>query len=156
MPPFSFGVNFKPVGFGLPTNEGEWEEELYRVTEETKQLLWEDLDLLISVYTFLDRVQHFHWGEECVFDWYRRLDAKIGELVFDSNFLDSGQNELVVVSDHGFCAFGEAKVRTLPEKTSEGALKGDHHENALLITVNVDYDIETPQDMFRAIRGELG
>lgn len=35
--------------------------------------------------------------------------------------------------------------------TPKGKLKGDHHENALLITVNVDYEINRPQDVFRAI-----
>ncbi len=39
VPPYSFGVNFKPIGFGLPTNEKEWNEELERVTEKTKELL---------------------------------------------------------------------------------------------------------------------
>ncbi|MCK4963957.1 MAG: hypothetical protein KAS54_02670, partial [Dehalococcoidia bacterium] len=33
VPPYSFGVDFRPVGFGLPTNEKEWQEELERVTE---------------------------------------------------------------------------------------------------------------------------
>jgi predicted AlkP superfamily phosphohydrolase/phosphomutase len=40
VPPYSFNVDFKPIGFGLPTNEKEWEEELERVTEKTKELLW--------------------------------------------------------------------------------------------------------------------
>ena len=26
VPPYSFRVDFKPVGFGLPTSEGEWQE----------------------------------------------------------------------------------------------------------------------------------
>jgi len=60
-----------------------------------------------------------------------------------------------VISDHGFCSFGEAKVQTLPEHTKEGRLKGDHHENAFLVTVNVDYEIERPQDVFFAIKEEI-
>ncbi|MFX0196621.1 MAG: alkaline phosphatase family protein, partial [Candidatus Hodarchaeota archaeon] len=79
VPPYSFGVDFKPVGFGLPTNEKEWQEELERVTEKTKELLAGSPDLLISVYTLLDRVQHFHWGEDYVVQWYKKLDARIGE-----------------------------------------------------------------------------
>ena len=39
VPPYSFKVDFKPVGFGLPTNEKEWQEELERVSEKTKGLL---------------------------------------------------------------------------------------------------------------------
>jgi predicted AlkP superfamily phosphohydrolase/phosphomutase len=152
VPPYSFGVDFKPVGFGLPTNEKEWEEELERVTETAKELLKQKPDLLISVYTLLDRIQHFHWGEDCVVEWYQKLDDKIGELLFDSGFFDDGDNKLIAISDHGFCSFGESKIQTLPRKTDYGELKGDHHENALLITVGVDYEIDKPQDVFNAIR----
>jgi len=151
VPPYSFGVDFKPVGFGLPTNEKEWQEELERVTEKTKELLGERPDLLVSGYTLLDRVQHFHWGEDCVLEWYRKLDDKMGELFFNTGFLEEKNNRLIVISDHGFCSFGEAKIQTLPEETEQGKLKGDHHENALLITVNVDYEINRPQDIFYAI-----
>lgn len=150
VPPYSFGVKFKPIGFGLPTNEKEWEEELERVTAKTKELLAEKPDVLIAVYTLLDRIQHFQWGEDYVVEWYKKMDDKIGELLFDTDFL-GGNNRLIVISDHGFCSFGEAKVQTLPEQTPEGKLKGDHHEDAFLVTVNVDYEIERPQDVFFAI-----
>jgi len=151
VPPYCFGVDFKPVGFGLPTNEKEWQEELERISEKTKDLLAQKPDLLISVYTLLDRIQHFHWGEDCVLEWYKKVDGKIGELVVDSGFLDEPSNSLIVISDHGFCSFGEAKVQTLPRETQEGTLKGDHHEDALLITVNLDYEINRPQDVFHAV-----
>ena len=151
VPPYSFGVDFKPAGFGLPTNEKEWQEELDKVTGKTKELLGEKPDLLVSVYTLLDRVQHFHWGEDRVLEWYRKLDDKMGELLFDTGFLEEKNNSLIVISDHGFCSFGEAKIQTLPEQTEHGRLKGDHHENALLITVNIDYQIDKPQDVFHAI-----
>ena len=154
VPPYSFNVDFKPVGFGLPTNEKEWQEELERVTEKTKELLAEKPDLLISVYTLLDRIQHFHWGEDCVLEWYEKLDARIGELIFDSGFFNE-DNRLIMISDHGFCSFGEAKIQTLPEETEHGRLKGDHHENALLITINVNYEMDKPQDVFHAVRKEL-
>jgi predicted AlkP superfamily phosphohydrolase/phosphomutase len=154
VPPYSFNVDFKPVGFGLPTNEREWQEELERVTEETKELLFQKPDLLISVYTLLDRIQHFHWGEDCVLEWYKKVDASIGELIFDSGFLNE-DNKLIIISDHGFCSFGEAKIQTLPEQTEHGKLKGDHHEDALLITLNVNYEIGKPQDVFYAIREQL-
>ena len=155
VPPYSFNVDFKPVGFGLPTNEKEWQEELERVTEKTKELLSQKPDLLISVYTLLDRIQHFHWGEDCILEWYQKVDSKVGELIFESGFLDNPANRLILISDHGFCSFGEAKVQTLPEVTAEGRLKGDHHENALLITINLDYEIERPQDVFFAISRPL-
>ena len=155
VPPYSFGVDFKPIGFGLPTNEKEWEEELRKVTAKTVELMAQKPDLLISVYTLLDRIQHFHWGEDCVLEWYKKVDAIIGELVFDSGFVDEGENRLIVISDHGFCSFGEAKIQTLPQETAEGKLKGDHHENAFLITVNVDYEINRPQDVFYAVKDGL-
>jgi len=155
VPPYFFNVAFKPVGFGLPTSEKEWQEELERVTGKTKEIIFQKPDLLISVYTLLDRIQHFHWGEDCVLDWYRKVDARMGELLFDTGFLEEKQNRLVVISDHGFCSFGEAKVRTLPEQTEQGKIKGDHHENTFLITVNVDYEIERPQDVFYAISSAI-
>jgi predicted AlkP superfamily phosphohydrolase/phosphomutase len=151
VPSYSFNVDFKPVGFGLPTNDKEWQQELERVTGKTAELLAEGPDLLISVYTLLDRIQHFHWGEDCVLEWYRKLDEKIGALLFDSGFLGDKSNSLIIISDHGFCSFGEAEVQTLPEQTAGGRLKGDHHENALLITVNMDYRIDKPQDVFYAL-----
>jgi predicted AlkP superfamily phosphohydrolase/phosphomutase len=155
VPPYSFGVEFKPVGFGLPTNEKEWQEELERVTEKTSELMKEEPDVLISTYTLLDRIQHFHWGEDCILEWYKKMDSKVGELIFDADFLEDKHNKLVVISDHGFCSFGEAKVQTLPQKSEWGEIKGDHHENALLITVNVGYPIERPQDVFSAIKREI-
>ena len=100
-------------------------------------------------------MQYFHWGEDVVLDWYRRLDAKIGELLFDSGFLEDKGNRLIVVSDHGFCSFGEAKVQTLPHQTEQGLIKGDHHENALLITHNISHPIEKPQDVFYALEMAL-
>jgi predicted AlkP superfamily phosphohydrolase/phosphomutase len=154
VPPYSFGVNFQPVGFGLPTNEKEWHEELERVTKKTKELMNEDLDVLISTYTLLDRIQHFHWGEDCVLEWYKKMDDRIWELIFDTHFLDNKHNKLIVISDHGFCSFGEAKIQTLPLKSEWGKLKGDHHENAFLLTANVEYPIERPQDVFFALKGE--
>lgn len=155
VPPYSFNVDFRPVGFGLPTNEKEWQEELDRVTGEAKELLAEKPDLLIVVYTLLDRIQHFHWGEDYVVKWYQRLDTNIGELLFHSDFLGDNSNRLIVISDHGFCSFGEAKIQTLPLKSDWGELKGDHHENALFIAINLDYQIERPQDVFLAIKKEF-
>jgi len=155
VPPYSFNVDFKPIGFGLPSNEREWKEELERVTEKTKELLSQKPNLLISVFTLLDRVQHFHWGEPVVLKWYKQLDKKIGELLWDTGFLLSETNKLILISDHGFCSFGEAKVQTLPKRTPYGELKGDHLERAVLITVNVEGEIEQPQDVFRVLEKEF-
>ena len=152
VPPYTFGLNFKPVGFGLPTNDKEWWEELTRITAKVKELIAGKPDVVIAVYTLLDRVQHFHWGEPCVLEWYKRLDAKLNELLFETGFLNDKENKLILISDHGFCSFGEAKIQTLPRHTEEGDLKGDHHENAFLITVGLDYEIDKPQDVYTAIK----
>ncbi|RLG36384.1 hypothetical protein DRN79_04985 [Methanosarcinales archaeon] len=165
VPPFSFGTDFKPVGFGLPTDEREWEEELERVTAKTKELISGKPDLLITVFTLLDRVQHFHWGEPCVIEWYMRVDEKIGEIVFETGFLsdyeqdeqdeqdEHGDDRLILISDHGFCSFENARVRTL---TAHEGIKGDHSDRAMVVTVNVPYDIKRPQDVFFAIRKVIG
>lgn len=155
VPTYSFNIDFKPVGFGLPSTEKEWESELQRVTEKTVEALSGGPDLLISVFTLLDRVQHFHWGEDYVVEWYRRVDDKVGKILWDTGFLRNSNNKLILISDHGFCSFGEAKVQTLPKVTPYGKLKGDHHENAVLVTVDVNYDIQKPQDVFYAIKNEF-
>lgn len=155
VPPYSFGVDFRPVGFGLPTNEKEWDEELERITEKTKHLLAQEPDFLVSVYTLLDRIQHFHWGESYVVKWYKKLDDRIGELLFDTGFLEDKDNKLIMISDHGFCSFGETKIQTLPNETEQGVIKGDHDEYVMLITMNVSCEINRPQDVFYAIIKEL-
>jgi len=152
VPPYSFNVDFKPIGFGLPTTPDEWMQELVKIAEKSIELMAQKPDVLIAVYTLLDRVQHFHWGEPVVLDWYMKVDSKLKEILFDTGFLDNPENKLIIISDHGFCSFGDAKVQTLPKETPFGVLKGDHHENAFAITVNLDYEIKQPQDVFHAIR----
>lgn len=156
VPPYSYNVDFEPVSYGLPTEPEEWKEELKEVTERTLKILEEGPDVLISVFTFLDRVQHFHWGEDMVLDWYKKMDERLGEILFDSGFVEDEDNKLIVVSDHGFCSFGDAEVQTLPKETPHGKLKGDHHEDAIVITKNVDREIEEPQDVYRAIMDHFG
>ncbi|MFP4117210.1 MAG: alkaline phosphatase family protein [Candidatus Aenigmatarchaeota archaeon] len=155
VPPYSYNVDFEPVGYGLPTNEGEWNKELEKVTEKTKEELEEKPDVLVSVFTTLDRVQHFHWGEDMVLDWYKEVDKRLGEILFDTGFLEEEDNRLILISDHGFCSFGEAEVQTLPKETDQGELKGDHHEEAVVIT-NVDREIKEPQDVYRAVMDAFG
>ena len=153
VPPYNFKVDFEGIGYGLPTTPEEWQQELDKVTEKILELLKNNPDVLIAVFTSLDRIQHFHWGEPLILKWYKKMDKKLGEILFDSGFLDNKKNKLIILSDHGFGAFGDAKVQTLPQKTADGrVLKGDHHEDAILITKNVDYDIKRPQDVFFALK----
>ena len=155
VPPYNFNVDFKGIGFGLPTTEEEWDQELEQVSAKVVGLMEEKPDVLIAVFTSLDRIQHFHWGEPMVVDWYEKMDKRLGEMLFDTGFMDR-DNKLIIISDHGFCSFGEASVQPLPKKTKSGIeMKGDHHEDAILITRNVDFPITKPQDVFNALEKEF-
>jgi len=156
VPPYNFNVKFDSIGFGLPDNPTEWEEELEKVTEKTIELMNEKTEVIITTFTSLDRVQHFHWGEPVVLEWYKKLDSKLNKILFGGNFINDEKNKLIIISDHGFCSFGESNVQTLPQKTSTGReIKGDHHEDAIIITKNIDYKIEKPQDVFFALEKEF-
>ena len=84
------------------------------------------------------------------------LYNRLSQMIVDTGFLNDKSNKLIVISDHGFCSFGKAKFQTLPPTSEWGDIKGDHHENALVITVNRDYEIERPQDMCCAISHSMG
>lgn len=150
VPPYNFNLDFKPPGMGIPTTPQEWDAEIKGVTEKSIEILErEDLDLFITCYVTLDKVQHFHWGEEVVVEYYEKIDRAVGCL------LPHGER-IIIISDHGFCSFGEAKVKTLPEVTSDGTrLKGDHHEDAILITKNISIPIISLRDVYTAIKGAL-
>jgi len=45
-------------------------------------------------------------------------------------------------------------IKMLIKKEGKLNLKGDHHEDAFLVTVNVDYKINKPQGVLFAIVGE--
>ncbi len=85
----------------------------------------------------------------------RELYRRLSQVIAATGFLEEKRNQLIIISDHGFCSFGEAKVQTLPLKSEWGELKGDHHQNALLITLNLDYEIDRPQDVFFALKKEF-
>ncbi|NQE52837.1 hypothetical protein C5S29_04520 [ANME-1 cluster archaeon GoMg3.2] len=46
-------------------------------------------------------------------------------------------------------------IKMLIKKEGKLNLKGDHHEDAFLVTVNVYYKINKPQDVFFAIMEEV-
>jgi len=95
-------------------------------------------------------MQHFHWGEPTVLGWYKKMDRFLG-------MLTKYGEKLIIVSDHGFCGKGEAKIKTLPDKNDKGEeLKGDHHEEAILITRNISTKINQHKDIFNAILNEMG
>ncbi|MFB6216976.1 MAG: alkaline phosphatase family protein, partial [Candidatus Aenigmatarchaeota archaeon] len=114
------------------------------------EVLEEDPEFFAVVFMQLDRVSHFYWNDkDLILEWYRKMDEVLGELLEYYDF--DSEEPLIVLSDHGFAEFGEGRVQTLPEETEHGKLEGDHHEDAVLITRNVDYDIEQPEDVGKAI-----
>src|SRR3989338_1688773 len=147
VPPYNFNINFEAPGLGIPSNREEWDAEIAEVTNRAIETLRnENLDLFVVCYVSLDKLQHFHWGEKIVEEYYEKIDETIDKLI-------SFGKKLIIISDHGFCAFGESKIQTLPRITKDGTeLKGDHHENAVLITKNIKTEINNLRDVFKAIK----
>ncbi len=149
VPPYNYNLEFVPPAHGAPTELDEMEEEIRQVTEKAVETLAnEDLDLFITCYVSLDKLQHFHWGEDVVPAYYKKVDAAIGR------YMDQCE-KLIVVSDHGFCDREEAAVRTLPDETPKGEIKGEHSKEAILITRNIDREIGTIRDVADVIEAEV-
>lgn len=148
VPPYNFNVEFEPIAHGVPVETHELLEEIESVTGKALDVLKNDKpEVFILVYTALDKLSHLHWGEPILLDYYKKVDRAVGKLLpYD--------NEVIVVSDHGFCDYDKAPIRTLPKKTPKGEIKGDHHPNAILITKNIEYDINQPMDVFFAIKSK--
>lgn len=145
VPPYNYNLSFDPPAHGAPTEPEEMDAEIKQVTAKANQILdTEDLDLFIACYVSLDKLQHFHWGDDIIPEYYKKVDEAIG------TFIDKG-NKLIIVSDHGFCDKDEADIRTLPDETPRGEIKGEHSKHAVLITKNIDHDIATIRDIATAI-----
>jgi predicted AlkP superfamily phosphohydrolase/phosphomutase len=145
MPPFNFNCQYTPVGYGASSDLDELDEDTDKLCFKALEVLKEAPDILIVVFGALDKVQHFHWGEPLILGWYKKMDRILG-------MLKNQGEKLIILSDHGFCSRGEAKIRTLPERNSKGELlKGDHHEEAILITLGIDTPINHHKDVFKAI-----
>lgn len=149
MPPYNFNCEYTPIGYGVSYELEELREDTERLFRKSLEILKENPEIFIVVFGALDKVQHFHWGEPIIIDWYKKMDEIIGTLT------PFGE-KIIIVSDHGFCSRGEARVQTLPEKNDKGEpLKGDHHEEAILITKNITYPIKEHKDIFLAILNSL-
>ncbi len=146
VPPYNFKVSFTPPGNGVPVEIHELIEEIKAVTDKALEILVNDKpDLFIVVYTALDKLSHFYWGDPLLVKFYEMIDNAISKLIpYD--------NEIIIISDHGFCDYDKAPIRTLPKKTPKGEIKGDHHPDAILIMKNVDCDINQPTDLFYCIK----
>lgn len=148
-PPYNFNTDYKPVGYGVSSDLKELEEDTEKLFRKSIEVLKENPEIFMVVFGALDRVQHFHWGEPILLDWYKKVDEIIGEL-------SKYGEKIIIISDHGFCSRGKAKVQTLPDKNDKGEpLKGDHHEEAILITKNINYPIKDHKDIFSAIINSL-
>jgi len=150
-PPYNFGSNYKPYAQGGVTNN------LDELSQDTEGILLESIRLInkkkpkafFVVFAALDKVQHFHWGEKDVLlPWYKKMDEIVA-------IFDKLADKLIILSDHGFCDRGKAKKTTLPPKTEWGKIKGDHFEEAILITKNIGCKIKKHRDIFSAVIAEL-
>ena len=145
MPPYNFNADYSPIGYGASSDLKELEEDTEKLFKRSTEILGKNPEIFMVVFGALDRVQHFHWGEPLILDWYKKMDKVIGKLA-------SYGEKLIIVSDHGFCSRGGAKVQTLPDRNDRGEpLKGDHHEEAILITKNINCQIRDHKDIFPAI-----
>jgi predicted AlkP superfamily phosphohydrolase/phosphomutase len=150
MPPYNFNCDYDPVGYGASYDLAELEQDTDGIFFKSLDILSnQNLQVFIVVFSALDRVQHFHWGEPLILSWYQKIDKILGVLA-------ERTEKLIVISDHGFCGIGEARTKTLPEVNEKGErLKGDHHEEAILITKNINYEIKEQKDVFDAILAEI-
>lgn len=150
IPPINWNTEYKPEGYGISSDLEELESDRKKLLEKSKEVIKEDPELFVTVFMQLDRVSHFYWDDkELILEWYKKMDEVLGELL---EFYDFESDEpLIILSDHGFAEFGEADVQTLPEETPHGKLQGDHHEEAILITKNVNYEIKQPEDVGKYI-----
>jgi len=151
IPPINYNTEYTAEGFGVSSDLDELEADRKKLIEKSKEVLEDDPEFFAVVFMQLDRVSHFYWNDkDLILEWYKKMDEVLGELLAYYDF-DSDE-PLIVLSDHGFAEFGEGRVQTLPEETPHGKLEGDHHEDAVMITKNVDYSIEQPEDVGKAIR----
>ena len=149
IPPYNFNCEYKAIGHGASYDLDELAEDVDKLFFKALEILKQSPDIFIVVFNHLDRLQHFHWGEPLILAWYKKMDKIL-------SMLTKYGEKLIIVSDHGFCSKGEAKVQTLPNKNDKGEfLKGDHHEQAILITKNISYSINKHKDIFKAILDEM-
>ena len=147
-PPYNFNCDFKPIKNSFFTEISDLEEDLINLTKKSIQILKEKPDVFIVVFTMLDRLSHFHWGEPIILEWYEKIDEKIGKLL-------KYDDKVIIISDHGFCNWEESKVHTLRRRDSSGrVIKGDHSQESIIIIKNIKYNIEKPQDIFYCIKEE--
>lgn len=149
IPPYNFNCEYEPPEYGASSDLNILEKDTNDIAFKAIEILKEKPDVFAVVFAALDKVQHFHWGEPIILSWYKKMDEILG-------MLEKYGEKLMVMSDHGFCDRGKARVKTLPEFGSTGQeIKGDHHEEAMLITRGINYDIKEHKDIYNAIIANL-
>jgi hypothetical protein len=75
------------------------------------------------------------------------------EKSIESNVLTNDAFHVATITKHRIIniATNDPDFERLTEIGKRLNLKGDHHEDALFITVNVEYELERQQDVFFAI-----
>jgi predicted AlkP superfamily phosphohydrolase/phosphomutase len=83
----------------------EYKKEILEIADQNSELTKlmveknPDWDLLVTVFSSPDWMQHFYWGQDSIFKVYKKIDDFIGWAM--ENLLD-GQTHLMLMSDHGF------------------------------------------------------
>lgn len=145
VPPYCFNLDFEPVANGVPIDVHELLEEIEKVTQKGLEILRNDKpELFIMAYTALDKLSHLHWGEPVMVEYYQKVDEKIGQL-------KEYDDQVILISDHGFCNYDEAPIQTLPKKTPKGVIKGDHHPDAVYVGKNIEFEVNQPTDIFKGL-----
>ena len=145
-PPYNFNCEFTPINYGLITDKDLIKKNLDLKLRKSIEILRKNPDIFIVVFTALDQISHFYWDSDEMIKWYIEADKILERLV-------GYGEEVIIVSDHGFCKWDESKVHTLPRKTRDGReIKGDHSCEAIVITKNITYNFKKPQDVFNYIR----
>lgn len=148
-PPYNYNCEHTPLNFGLSLELDDLEEDRKQLLAKCREILMSPPQLFIVVFDQLDKVQHFHWGEPVVLEWYEKMDQIVGELA-------EYDERLIVVSDHGFRARAEGEEGGYaPLGAEPRQLKGDHDDEAILITRKVRYPIRRITDVYYAIQEEI-
>ncbi len=142
IPTYNFNVDFKPIGYGLPITEEECILEIKSVTEKAMEILEKEFDLLIFVYTALDRYSHLNWNSDKLVMFYKMIDDSLGSI------FKKYRGDFILISDHGFTDLESARIRTLKRYEN---IKGEHDIDAIYLT-NLNVEINKPEDVFHILK----
>jgi predicted AlkP superfamily phosphohydrolase/phosphomutase len=146
-PPYNYNCDFEPDNFGLSLQIEELEKDADRLLEKSEEILGENPDFFAVVFDQLDKIQHYHWGENIVLEWYKKMDRFLLELV-------TPEDEVIIISDHGFSHEERFDFGTNQDPNNP-PLKGFHDDKSILVTQNVDYEIEEIYDVYKSVEASF-